>query len=83
MPKVKPLGFANAALIHTMGLSSEAAENLTTLVKNVADQYHENDSAMLKVLYKRLKSAARPKKTGAWAREVLEMLPERKPLGAR
>lgn len=66
--KVRPLGFDTAATILTMGMSREAAENLTKLVRTVAQEKGYNDSIALRTLRSRLNRMARKK---AWAREVL------------
>lgn len=75
--KIKPLGFDTAALVLTSGLSDEAAMNLTRMVKDVARQYHYNDSTALTRLRTRLNMAARRRKTKAWALEVLAVLAEK------
>lgn len=72
--KIKPLGFDTAALILTSGLSDEAAAGLTQMVRDVARQYHYNDSTALTRLRTRLNMAAKRRKTRAWAQEVLETL---------
>ena len=69
--KIKPIGFEAAAIVHTMGLSPEAANNLTRMVRNVAREYGHNDSAMLRTFRTRLKQAAR---RHPWAVEVTKRL---------
>lgn len=76
--KIRPMGFYAAALKHTSDLSTEAASNFTRLVKDVATQYHYNDSAALNNLRSRLNVAARRKATRAWAVEVLALLAHKK-----
>lgn len=65
-------GFDKAAQDLTKGLSPEAAQNFTALVKDVATEYGHNDSTMIRRLKSRLKAAARSK--NSWAREVLNKL---------
>lgn len=65
-------GFDKAAQALTKGLSPEAAEGLTSMVKDVATEYSYNDSTMIRRLKSRLKAAARSK--NSWASEVLEKL---------
>ena len=69
--KIKPMGFEAAAITHTMGLSTEAANNLTRMVRNVAREYGHNDSAMLRTFRRRLSQAAR---RHPWAVEVTKRL---------
>jgi hypothetical protein len=72
--KGKPAsGFQRAALVLTTGLSEEAADNLTEMVRDVAKQYGYNDSLMTKRLKTRLNKVARNKENG-WAREVLDRM---------
>jgi hypothetical protein len=72
--KIKPLGFDTAALVLTSDLSTEAATNLTQMVKDVASKYYFNDSVALRQLRSRLKTAAKRRTTQTWAREVLAKL---------
>lgn len=72
------MGFHAAALEYTSDLSTEAASNLTHLVRDVARQYHYNDSAALNSLKSRLNIAARRRKTRQWAQEVLTFLADKK-----
>jgi hypothetical protein len=65
--------FERAALSLTAGLSSEAADNLTDMVKEVATEYGYNDSVMIRRLQSRLRQAARSK-SKPWAKEVLTRL---------
>lgn len=69
--KIKPVGFEAAAIVLTMGLSAEAANNLTRMVRNVAREYGHNDSAMLRTFRTRLRQAAR---RHPWAVEVTQRL---------
>ena len=62
-------GFDKAAQDLTKGLSSEAAQNYTSMVKDVAAEYGYNDSVMIRRLKGRLNRAARSRK--GWANEVL------------
>jgi hypothetical protein len=70
----KPMGFKNAAQTLTRKLSPEATREFTNLVTSVARQYSYDDSAMLKTVNRRLKSAAGRRK--AWAVEVMDLLAE-------
>jgi phage protein D len=73
--KQKPkTGFERAALALTLGLSDEATNNLTTMVKDVASEYGYNDSVMIRRLNSRLRQAARTKAGREWAQEVLTRL---------
>lgn len=76
--KVKPVGFETAATLLTMGtgLSREATDNLLNLVRDVASKYDYNDSAALNTLNSRLRRAARNRKRGGWAVEVMAKLAE-------
>lgn len=74
--KVKPVGFETAAVLLTMGLSREATDNLIGLVKDIASRYDYNDSAALDTLNSRLRRAARNRKRGGWAQEVIAKLAE-------
>jgi hypothetical protein len=65
-------GFDKAAQALTKGLSPEAAQNFTSMVKDVATEYSYNDSTMIRRLRSRLNQAARSK--NSWAHEVLEKL---------
>lgn len=65
-------GFDKAAQALTKGLSPEAAQNFTSMVKDVAMEYSYNDSTMIRRLKSRLKAAARSK--NQWAQEVLNKL---------
>lgn len=65
-------GFEKAAQDLTKGLSSEAAENFTSMVRDVATEYSYNDSVMIRRLKSRLRQAARRK--NGWASEVLARL---------
>lgn len=67
-------GFEKAALVLTMGLSDEATEHLTSMVKEVATQYSYDDSVMIRRLQSRLRQAARTKANRGWAQEVLTKL---------
>lgn len=69
--KIKPMGFDGAVISFTSDLSSEAASNLTRMVRDVAGQYHYNDSAALNNLRSRLYRAARSRRSREWAQEVL------------
>lgn len=62
-------GFDKAAQALTQGLSPEAADGFTSMVKDVASQYSYNDSIMIRRLKSRLNRAARRKES--WAHEVL------------
>lgn len=76
--KISPLGFHAAALAYTRDLSPEAATNLTNLVRDVARQYHDNDSTALNRLKTRLNIAAKRRTTREWAQEVLTFLADKK-----
>lgn len=65
-------GFDKAAQALTQGLSPEAAEGFTSMVKEVAQEYGYNDSTMIRRLKTRLNQAARAK--NSWAHEVLRKL---------
>lgn len=65
-------GFDKAAQALTKGLSPEAAEGFTSMVKDVAQEYGYNDSIMIRRLRSRLKRTAQTK--GSWAGEVLARL---------
>ena len=65
-------GFDKAAQALTKGLSPEAAEGFTSMVRDVAREYSYDDSIMIRRLKTRLKGAARRK--GSWAHEVLAKL---------
>lgn len=71
--KIKPTGFNTAAteLTWKYKISPEAAHGLTLAVKDVAHQFHYNDSAALNSLRARLRQAAKNQRKGDWAREVL------------
>ena len=68
----KASGFDKAAQDLTSGLSPEAAQNFTSMVKDVATEYGYNDSTMIRRLRARLNKAARAK--NSWAHEVLRKL---------
>ncbi|MCP9209657.1 hypothetical protein [Streptomyces cucumeris] len=76
--KIKPLGFDTAAQVLTIGLSDEAAANLTRMVRDAAGKNSLDDSAALKELRSRLKTAAKRRKTREWAQEVLTLLAKHK-----
>lgn len=65
-------GFDKAAQDLTKGLSPEAAQGLTSMVRDVASAYGYDDSTMIRRLKARLKQAARAK--NSWANEVLKKL---------
>lgn len=70
--KKRVSGFDKAAQALTKGLSDEAAEGFTSMVKDVAKEYGYNDSTMIRRLRSRLNQAARAK--NSWAHEVLRKL---------
>lgn len=70
--KIKPKGFDVAVTELTWNLSPEAASNLTLMVRDVAGQYHYNDSAALNNLRSRLTRAASGRRSREWAQEVLD-----------
>lgn len=74
--KVKPVGFETAAVLLTMGLSRDATDKLLDMVREVARTYDYNDSAALNTLHSRLQRAARNRKRGGWAREIVAKLAE-------
>ena len=74
--KKRTSGFDRAAQALTQGLSPEAAQNLTSMVKEIAADCGYDDSAMLRRLKSRLRQAARSK--DSWARQVLTTLEERR-----
>ena len=76
--KIKPMGFDVAATVLTTGFSSEAASNLTRMVKDVARQYSYDDSKALKRLQAKLNTASQRTKTQPWASEVLTHLADAK-----
>lgn len=65
-------GFDSAAQDLTKGLSPEAVQHFTSMVREVATEYSYNDSIMIRRLKSRLRRAARSK--NAWASEVLSKL---------
>lgn len=69
--KVKPYGFEGAAFALTTKLSEEATRGLLGLVQDVAGKYHYDDSRMLRMFTKRLKTLAR---RTSWAGEVIVAL---------
>lgn len=62
-------GFDRAAQVLTEGLSPEAADGFTSMVKEVAQKYSYDDSIMIRRLKSRLNRAAQRK--DSWAHEVL------------
>jgi hypothetical protein len=74
--KKRVSGFDKAAQALTKGLPDEAAQNLTSMVKEIASECGHNDSVMIRRLERRLRQAARSK--NSWARQVLTTLEERR-----
>lgn len=75
--KVKPaLGIHGAVLTLASGLSSEAADNLIRMTREVAKQYDYSDSIMIRRFTTRLNRALGNKKTAPWAREIKTKIEE-------
>lgn len=70
--KKKMSSFDKTAKALTRGLSEEATENLTSMVKDVATECGYNDSLMIRRLMARLNRAAKAKTS--WANEVLDRM---------
>lgn len=65
-------GFEKAAQALTEGLPEETVSMFTSLVREVAEEYGHNDSQMLRVLRRRLATAAKAKKV--WAQEIISAM---------
>jgi hypothetical protein len=70
--KTKLSSFEQAVQRFTQGLSEEASQNLTSMVKDVATEFGYNDTVMRRRLLTRLNHASKSKNT--WASEVLEQM---------
>lgn len=80
--KIKPLGFDTAATVLMVGFSTEAASNLTSLVREVAaKQGGHDDGKALRQLRSRLQRAAKARKSQGWATEVLTHLADARSRG--
>lgn len=75
--KVKPpLGIHGAVLTLAAGLSSEAADNLIRMAREIASQYEYSDSVMIRRFTARLNRAVRNRRTAPWATEIQAKIAE-------